>query len=102
MFPQMVKMGCTTLQRQNPSSNSSAQSRLLIGSSTDQAAGSSSAGSLLCGLGKWSDPEATGETFNTSLKQGFRAVSGSRVDFANLTESGLRGLTSGSLRSKWS
>ena len=63
-----------------------------IGSSTDQAAGSSSAGSLLCGLGKWSDPEATGNTFDTSLKQGFRAVSGSRVDFANLTESGLRGL----------
>ena len=63
-----------------------------IGSSTDQAAGSSSAGSLLCGLGKWSDPAATGNTFDTSLKQGFRAVSGSRVDFANLTESGLRGL----------
>ena len=64
----------------------------IIGSSTDQAAGSSSAGSLMCGLGLWSDPAATGNTFDTSLKQGFRAVSGSRVDFANLTESGLRGL----------
>tara|TARA_Y100000389_G_C17411622_1_gene491264 strand:- start:208 stop:1440 length:1233 start_codon:yes stop_codon:yes gene_type:complete len=63
-----------------------------IGSSTDQAAGTSSAGSLLCGLGKWSDPAATGATFDTSLKQGFRAVSGSRVDFASLTESTLRGL----------
>ncbi len=63
-----------------------------IGSSTDQAAGSSSAGSLMCGLGQWSDPAATGNTFDTSLKQGFRSVSGSRVDFANLTESGLRGL----------
>lgn len=63
-----------------------------IGSSTDQAAGSSSAGSLLCGLGKWSDPEATGNTFDTTLKQSFRAVSGSRVDFASLTEANLRGL----------
>jgi len=64
----------------------------IIGSSTDQAAGSSSAGSLLCGLGKWSDPAATGNTFDTSLKQSFRAVSGSRVDFASLTEANLRGL----------
>jgi hypothetical protein len=63
-----------------------------IGSSTDQAAGSSSAGSLLCGLGFWSDPAATGNTFDTSLKQGFRSVSGSRVDFASLTEANLRGL----------
>lgn len=63
-----------------------------IGSGNDQSAGSSSAGATMCGLGVWSDPAATGNTFDTSLKQGFRAVSGSRVNFASLTESALRGL----------
>jgi hypothetical protein len=63
-----------------------------IGSGNDQVAGSGSAGSLLCGLGVWSDPSATGNTFDTSLKQGFRAVSGSRVSLGSLTEDALRGL----------
>jgi hypothetical protein len=63
-----------------------------IGSGNDQSAGSSSAGATMCGLGVWSDPAATGNTFDTSLKQGFRSVSGSRVNFASLTESALRGL----------
>jgi len=63
-----------------------------IGSGNDQSAGSSSAGATMCGLGVWSDPSATGNTFDTALKQGFRSVSGSRVNFASLTESALRGL----------
>lgn len=63
-----------------------------IGSGNDQSAGSSTAGALMCGLGNWSDPAFTGNTFDTSLKQGFRAVSGSRVDFSSLTEASLRSL----------
>jgi len=63
-----------------------------IGSGNDQSAGSSSAGATMCGLGVWSDPAFVGNTFHTSLKQGFRSVSGSRVNFASLTESALRGL----------
>lgn len=54
-----------------------------IGSGNDQSAGTSSAGALMCGLGIWSDPTATGNTFDTSLKQGFRAVSGSRVSLSS-------------------
>jgi hypothetical protein len=63
-----------------------------IGSSNDQAAGSGSAGATMCGLGVWSNPTATGNTFDTSLKEQFRAVSGSRVSLASLTEDALRGL----------
>ena len=63
-----------------------------IASGNDQAAGTSSAGATLCGLGIWSDPSATGNTFDTSAKQAFRAVSGSRVSLGSLTESALRGL----------
>ena len=63
-----------------------------IGSGNDQVAGTGSVGSLLCGLGTWSNPSATGNTFDTSLKQQFRAVSGSRVSLASLTEDALRGL----------
>jgi hypothetical protein len=63
-----------------------------IASGNDQAAGSGSAGATMAGLGVWSDPAATGNTFDTSLKEGFRAVSGSRVSLASLTEDGLRGL----------
>jgi hypothetical protein len=63
-----------------------------IASGNDQAAGTSSAGSTLCGLGLWSDPSHTGNTFDTSAKQAFRAVSGSRVSLSSLTESALRGL----------
>lgn len=63
-----------------------------IASGNDQAAGTSSAGATLCGLGIWSDPTATGNTFDTSAKQAFRAVSGSRVSLGSLTESALRGL----------
>lgn len=63
-----------------------------IASGNDQAAGTSSAGATLCGLGIWSDPTATGNTFDTTAKQAFRAVSGSRVSLGSLTESALRGL----------
>jgi len=63
-----------------------------IASGNDQTAGSSSAGATMCGLGIWSDPTATGNTFDTTAKQAFRAVSGSRVDLSALTESALRGL----------
>ena len=63
-----------------------------IASGNDQAAGSGSAGATMAGLGVWSDPAATGNTFDTSLKEGFRAVAGSRVSLASLTEDGLRGL----------
>jgi hypothetical protein len=63
-----------------------------IGSGNDQSAGSGSAASTLCGLGIWSDPSATGNTYDTSAKQAFRAVSGSRVSLGSLTESALRGL----------
>ena len=63
-----------------------------IGSGNDQSAGTGSAAAKMCGLGIWSDPTATGNTFDTSLKEGFRAVSGSRVSLASLTEDALRGL----------
>ena len=63
-----------------------------IASGNDQTVGSSSAGATMCGLGIWSDPSATGNTFDTSAKQAFRAVSGSRVSLGSLTESALRGL----------
>lgn len=63
-----------------------------IASGNDQAAGTSSAGATLCGLGTWSNPSATGNTFDTSAKQAFRAVSGSRVSLGSLTESAFRGL----------
>jgi hypothetical protein len=63
-----------------------------IASGNDQTVGSSSAGSTMCGLGIWSNPSATGNTFDTSAKQAFRAVSGSRVSLGSLTESALRGL----------
>lgn len=63
-----------------------------IASGNDQAAGSSTAGATMCGLGIWSDPTATGNTFDTTAKQAFRAVSGSRVALSSLTESALRGL----------
>ena len=63
-----------------------------IASGNDQSAGTSSAGAKMCGLGIWSNPTATGNTFDTTLKQGFRAVSGSRVSLASLTESAFRGL----------
>ena len=63
-----------------------------IASGNDQAAGSSSAGATMCGLGIWSDPAATGNTFDTTAKQAFRSVSGSRVALSALTESALRGL----------
>ena len=63
-----------------------------IASGNDQSVGSGSAGSKMTGLGIWSNPSATGNTFDTTLKQGFRAVSGSRVSLASLTESAFRGL----------
>jgi len=63
-----------------------------IASGNDQAAGSGSAGATMAGLGLWSDPAATGNTFDTTAKEAFRAVSGSRVSLASLTEDGLRGL----------
>lgn len=63
-----------------------------IASGNDQAAGTSSAGATLCGLGLWSDPTHVGNTFDTTAKQAFRAVSGSRVSLGSLTESAFRGL----------
>ena len=63
-----------------------------IASGNDQAAGTSSAGATLCGLGTWSNPSATGNTFDSAAKQAFRAVSGSRVSLGSLTESAFRGL----------
>ena len=63
-----------------------------IASGNDQSVGSGSAGSKMAGLGVWSNPTATGNTFDTTLKQGFRAVSGSRVSLGSLTESAFRGL----------
>ena len=63
-----------------------------IGSGNDQSAGSINAGATMCGLGIWSDPTATGNTFDTTAKEAFRAVSGSRVSLASLTEDALRGL----------
>ena len=63
-----------------------------IASGNDQAAGTASAGATLCGLGVWSNPTATGNTFDSAAKQAFRAVSGSRVALSSLTESALRGL----------
>jgi hypothetical protein len=63
-----------------------------IASGNDQTVGTQNAGSTMCGLGIWSDPSATGNTFDTSAKQAFRAVSGSRVSLGSLTESALRGL----------
>ena len=63
-----------------------------IASGNDQAAGTAGAGATMCGLGLWSDPTHVGNTFDTAAKQAFRAVSGSRVSLAALTESALRGL----------
>ena len=63
-----------------------------IGSSNDQVAGASGVASKMAGLGLWSNPSATGSTFDSSAKEAFRAVAGSRVSLASLTEDGLRGL----------
>lgn len=63
-----------------------------IASGNDQSAGSSSAGATMAGLGVWSNPSFQGNTFDTTAKEAFRAVSGSRVSLASLTEDGLRGL----------
>jgi hypothetical protein len=69
-----------------------------IASGNDQTVGTQNAGATMCGLGVWSNPTAGdsgvtgGNTFDTSAKQAFRAVSGSRVSLGSLTESALRGL----------
>ena len=63
-----------------------------IASGNDQSVGSGVAGSKMTGLGVWSNPTATANTFDTVLKQGFRAVTGSRVAIGALTESTFRGL----------
>ena len=63
-----------------------------IASGNDQSVGSNVAGSKMTGLGVWSNPTATANTFDTVLKQGFRAVTGSRVAIGALTESTFRGL----------
>ena len=63
-----------------------------IASGNDQAAGSASTGATMAGLGVWSDPTFQGNTFDSPAKEAFRAVSGSRVSLASLTEDGLRGL----------
>ena len=41
-----------------------------IGSGNDQSAGTSSAGAKMCGLGIWSDPSATGNTFDRVAQAG--------------------------------
>jgi len=64
-----------------------------IGSTNDQSAGTSSAGATFAGLGTWTNPAATGNTFDTSAKQGFRSVTNSRHDVSSnsgLTESQFR------------
>ena len=63
-----------------------------IGSSNDQVAGASGTASKMAGLGLWSNPSAAGSTFDSPAKQAFRAVAGSRVSLASLTEDALRGL----------
>ena len=63
-----------------------------IAGGNDQVVGSSTVGATLAGLGTWSNPDAVGNTFDTALKQGFRAVSGSRVAFGALTESTFRAM----------
>jgi hypothetical protein len=64
----------------------------VIAGGNDQVTGSSTVGATAAGLGVWSDPEFTGNTFSTSLTQGFRAVSGSRIELAGMTESTFRGM----------
>jgi hypothetical protein len=63
-----------------------------IGSSNDQVAGASGVASKMAGLGLWSDPTAQGNTYDSTAKEAFRAVAGSRVSLGSLTEDGLRGL----------
>jgi len=63
-----------------------------IGGGNDQVTGSSTVGSTLAGIGVWSDPDFTGNTFDSSLKQSFRAVSGSRITLSGMTESTFRGM----------
>jgi len=64
----------------------------VIAGGNDQVTGSSTVGATAAGLGVWSDPEFTGNTFDSSLKQGFRAVSGSRIELSGMTESSFRGM----------
>ena len=63
-----------------------------IAGGNDQVTGSSTVGSTLAGIGVWSDPTFTGNTFDSALKQSFRAVSGSRITLAGMTESTFRGM----------
>ena len=64
-----------------------------IGGGNDQVAGASGTAATLAGLGTWTDPTATGNTFDTTAKEGMRSVSNSRYDFTTattLTEANLR------------
>jgi hypothetical protein len=57
--------------------------------------GTSSVGDMLGGLKHWTDPTATTGVFDTSAKQDFRSVSGSRFDLSgggSMAESDLRAL----------
>ena len=63
-----------------------------IGGGNDQVNGSSTVGATMAGLGWWSDPTAEGNTFDSVLKQSFRAVSGSRINLSGMTESSFRGM----------
>ena len=57
--------------------------------------GTSSVGDMLGGLKHWTDPTATTGVFDTSAKQDFRSVSGSRFDLSgggSMAESDLRTL----------
>jgi len=64
-----------------------------IGGGNDQVAGASGTAATLAGLGTWTDPTATGNTFDTTAKEGMRSVTNSRYDFTSagtLTEANLR------------
>ena len=61
-----------------------------IASSQAPADGSASAGSKLGGLFHITDPTATTGFFNTTAKQAFRSVAGSRHSTGNLTEGAFR------------
>ena len=63
-----------------------------IAGGNDQVVGSSTVGSTMAGIGVFSDPTFTGNTFDSALKQSFRAVSGSRITLNGMTESSFRGM----------
>jgi hypothetical protein len=62
-----------------------------IGSDQDQAAGTTSAGSKMSGLGQWFNDGKTGAPFDTAGRQAYRVSSGASVDVSSgMTEANLR------------